>query len=216
MLRFCYSLGMGVFRAQVNTEAFSGDSADVAVTNFYVLSDTTPDASDMDDWRDAITNLWNNTKNSFAWLGRATGPHSIKFYAEDTGVPNYPFGERVFSFSSSGAAYDLPAEVSLAISYANDSLNSIPRARRRGRVYLSGFGGGSNTAGRPATTYVSDIADDLEAYVNEVNLIPDLTACVYSRTNTAGYAIERVWVDNEWDTMRSRGGTATLRETRNI
>lgn len=216
MLQLCYSLGMAVFRAAVNTEALSGNSEDIAVTNLYVLADSQPDSSELDDWRDAIIDLWNNTKNNFGWLGRSTGPHEIKFYAEDTGVPNYPFATRTFSFSSAGANYDLPAEVQLAFSYANDSENSIPRGRRRGRIYIGGWSESANTTGRPTGTVVSDAADDIETYVDAVNLIPDLTACVYSRTNSAGYAIERVYVDNEWDTLRSRGTISTVRETRTI
>ncbi len=207
---------MGIFRAQVNTEAFSGASEDVAVTNFYVDSTPTLDASDLDDWTTAIKTLWDTLKGSNGWRGRATGPHTIKFYAEDTSVPNYPFAERTFSFATSGTDYDLPAEVSVALSYANDTNNSVPRARRRGRFYVSGIAAGSNDDGKLLTQTMTTYSTALKDYVDDVNAITDTTAVVYSRSNTAGYEIERVWVDNEFDTLRSRGGRATERSTNNI
>jgi len=110
-------------------------------------------------------------------------------------------------------ALDLPAEVTLCISYANDSDTTVSAKRRRGRIYLSGFSEASNTAGRPISAVLTGLSDAYRDYVEAANLLSGVTACVWSRANGALYPIERVWVDNEWDIQRRRGRRYTTRNT---
>jgi hypothetical protein len=70
--------------------------------------------------------------------------------------------------------------------------------------------------GRPSAATVGDLADAYKDYADTVNLITDVTAGIWSRTEAAVFEIDTCWVDNEWDTMRSRGTESTSRETRSI
>jgi len=207
---------MAFFRAMATLDALSGNTEDVNVTSFFAEFPTQPNSLQVADWGDAIVDFFGAVRVAGALRGRATGGHDIKFYAADGSVPNYPFEERAFSLGVAPGDYVLPSEVSLCVSYANDTENSVQRARRRGRIYISGWNSTNNSTGRPTTATTEDLADAFQVYAQAVNVITDATAVVYSRTNVIGYALERTWVDNEWDTMRSRGGKSTARETRSI
>jgi len=204
---------MAFFQALTTLANQSGDTEDVRVTSFFVEAPTQPSTLTLGDWGDEIRAFMQACTASGAMRGVAGAGHTIKYYAADGSVPNYPFYEQSFSLSPAPAALDLPVEVSLCMSYANDSENSVPRARRRGRIYVSGFQSAFNVAGRPTTATTAAFANNMLVYCQAVNALTDLTAVVYSRSNVAGYAIERVWCDNEWDTMRSRGLKATARTT---
>nr|CRY96801.1 hypothetical protein [uncultured prokaryote] len=204
---------MAVFIAQANLLAQTGNTEDVNVNTFAVLKDTTPSSGELDDWTDAIQLFYQSQKDLGGLKGRANAGGFIKFYAADTGVPNYPIDTINMTFTGTAPAIDMPAEVNLCVSYANDSMNSVPRGRRRGRLYMGAWGEDQNISGRPTSTVYEGLAGLFGDYVDSVNLITGMTACIWSRTNANGYPIERVWCDNEWDIVRSRGGKSTARET---
>lgn len=204
---------MPFYQALATLANQSGATEDVRVTSFYVEAPTQPNSLQLADWGDAIETYFQDNTTDGCMRGCAGTGHTIKYYAADGSVPNYPFDEQSFTLSPAPSALDMPVEVSLCVSYANDTANSVARARRRGRIYMSGWQTGFNAAGRPTGATVSAMAANFKTYVDAVNVITDFTAVVYSRTNVTGYAIERIWVDNEWDTMRSRGLRATTRTT---
>lgn len=201
------------YNAVVSLASTSGDSADINVNGFAVVDTGALDASDQSDWADALVNFYDALEVLNVLKGRAQNGHTIKIYAADTGVPNYPIYETSFNLTAAPGPVEMPEEVALCISYANDSQNSVPRARRRGRIYISGFTESSNDTGRPATGTYTALPSAFNDYVDEVNLIADVSAGIWSRANATVYPIERIWCDNEWDTMRSRGGKATTRVT---
>lgn len=204
------------YNATANLAAQTGNTEDVNVNGFAVFSDDAITPSELDTWFDAIDAFYEACYAAGALCGRAQTGHLVKFYATDTGVPNYPIDEATFGLNTAPPGIDLPSEVSLCVSYANDSESSIPRARRRGRIYIPGHSEANNTNGRPLPALVEDLADAYEAYADAVNAISGVSAGVWSRANATVYPIERVWVDNEWDTVRSRGGKSTARQTRTL
>ena len=191
----------------------TGNTEDVNVNTFAVSAPSTPNSLQLGAWRAAIKAFYDARLTSGALRGRAQTGHTMKFYAADTSVPNYPIDQQAWSLFGGPGPVQLPGEVCLCVSYANDSANSVPRGRRRGRIYISGWSDTINVAGRPQNGSCEEQAFQFATYVEAVNDITDFRAGVYSRLNSLVYPIERVWVDNEWDTMRSRGGKSTYRQT---
>lgn len=202
---------MANYYAQVIIAAATGNTEDVNVNNFAVAVDGDISTGQIDDWGDAIIAFYEDCKNNSAMRGRAQTGHRIKFYAADGSVPNYPIDERAWQFAAAVGTVEMPDEVALCASYMNNSSTTVPRARRRGRIYISGWTEARNDVGRPASAAVSQLANDYKDYADAVNAVTGLSAGVWSRVNATVYPIETVWVDNEWDTMRSRGGKATTR-----
>jgi len=207
---------MANYYAQVALASVTGESADVNVNTFAVTGPAVFTPTQGEFWTDAIKAFYDELQQASALLGRATTGHVVKMYAATLATPNYPIDENGFNLAFAPAGVELPLEVSLCISYANDSATIVPRARRRGRIYIPGFGEGQNAGGRPNSTIIGALADAYETYIDTINADSDWTACVWSRVNSSLYPIERLWVDDEWDTVRSRGGKATTRQTRLI
>lgn len=101
-----------------------------------------------------------------------------------------------------------PREVALCLSFYSE--RNLPRSR--GRIYL-----GVATASRPlgdvrppATTRTAALAlADGFASLGGA----DVDWCVYSSSDAAAKPVTNAWVDDEWDTMRSRGLRSTTRSS---
>lgn len=199
--------------AQVTLQAASGDTADNQVNGFAITEGGTPATADLDTWAVAIKDFYEAVKAVGGMKALAQNNHLVKFYDILGTAPNYPIYETTFNFATAPSAIDLPLEVSLCVSYRNTVLNSVPRARRRGRIYLSGFGEGQNMTGRPISSLYQGCADAYAAYVADVNAIATFEAGVWSRTDQVVYPIDECWTDDEWDTQRRRGTKATARYT---
>lgn len=143
------------------------------------------------------TNLLANTN-----VG-ATTPFKVRVYNAEKAPPSYPLAEASNGTGSKGTGY--PREVALCLSY----YSTFNRPGYRGRVYipLALIGG---TAGlRPSSTqmnttlaYHNTLAKGLPAGHNMV---------VYSRKLAQSFGVSNFWVDDEWDTVRTRGTRATTR-----
>lgn len=198
--------------AQVTLLTAGADSADNQTNGFYV-SDSGISTAEMDSWRNAIKTFYDAAAGNGAMRGLAQNNHIIKFYTVGTPAPNYPIYQNTFNLAASPGAFDLPPEVALCVSYKNNTNNSVLRARRRGRIYLSGWGEAQNTTGRPNAGLPAALAGAFKTYCDSVNLIGTLTACIYSRVQDITNEIEEVWVDNAWDTQRRRGEKPTVRSS---
>lgn len=204
------------YNATATLLADSGATEDVWVNGFAVSTASPLAGSSQTAWAVAIKDFYDDILALQGLRSRDQFGHSVKIYATDTGVPNYPIYESTFSLVSTPGTIDLPAEVNLAVSYANDSETSIPRARRRGRIYIGGWSESVNGTGIPTSATYTGLATAYKTYCDTINGVADLTAGVWSRSNATVYAVERVWCDNEWDTMRSRGGKSTARSTQTV
>lgn len=204
---------MGRYFAQVNLLSATGNTEDTQINGF--ACGTIPDLTSTyaTNWNIAISAFYEAVRAAGGLRGMAQGPHLIKFYDIEGSAPNYPIFERTFNLASAPGAIELPQEVALCISYSNEAAVTVPRARRRGRIYISGWSEAVNDAGRPTTTLTNALRTAFGNYVVAFNGYGDLSAGIWSRTNGQVYPIETAWVDNEWDTMRSRGGKSTARST---
>jgi hypothetical protein len=198
--------------AQVTLLAASADSADNQSNGFYV-SDSGISTGEFDSWAVAIKTFYDTCYSGGALRGMEQNNHIVKFYDVTGSPPNYPVYETTFNLATSPAAIDLPMEVALCASYKNNTNNSVLRARRRGRIYISGWTETANTSGRPTSTATNALAQGYKDYCDDVNVIGTLTAVIYSRVQDIVNNVEEVWCDNEWDIQRRRGGVATSRTT---
>lgn len=198
--------------AQVTLLTDSMDTADYQSAGFAAQGDVST-TGDYDDWATAIKDLYDDLQGIGAMNGFQQNGHIVKFYDITNPAPNYPVYETTFNLTSSATAIQMPMEVSLCLSYMNTTETSVARARRRGRVYISGWSEAMNDAGRPVEANLSTIIGYYVTYAGAVNAITGLTAGIWSRASDVIYAIDRAWVDNEWDTQRRRGGKATERYT---
>jgi hypothetical protein len=201
------------YYAQTTLLTQSGVSADYQSNVFAVAAPGGLDATTAGDWRDAIKAFYDACYNNGATRGLAQNNHLVKFYDIDGAAPNYPLYELTFNLAVNPGVSDMPQEVALCISYANITENTVPRARRRGRIYISGWSESANTNGRPGQTQREAVANAYADYALEVTDIANFTAGVWSRRDGEVYPIEEVWVDDEWDTQRRRGGRPTTRYT---
>lgn len=198
--------------AQVTLLTDSVDPADYQSNGFAVQGDTAS-TTDLDTWAGAIKDFYDNVLFIGGCLGLAQNNHIVKFYTIGAGPPNYPVYETTFNFDTNPGDIQMPMEVALCISYSNTTENTVPRARRRGRIYLSGWSESFNDAGRPVEANLSTLVGYYATYAGDVNAISGLTAGIWSRVNDVVYQIDTAWVDNEWDTQRRRGGKASERQT---
>jgi hypothetical protein len=204
---------MANYFAQCSLLATTGETADTNVTSFAFTKTGTLDSGDASYVAGHLTTFWNAVRTSGALLGRAQNAHVIKIYNAVTTTPNYPLDERTFNLTTAPGAITLPLEVQLCISYANDSATIVPRSRRRGRIYIGGQNVANNAVGRPITALQTNLAQNFRDLVEAFDTDPEFELGIWSRANGSIYPIERVYVDNEWDTMRSRGGKSTSRVT---
>jgi len=201
------------YSVTVTLQAQSGETADNQINTFAFFSLTALDEGRADDYVAHLANLYDILTLSDCLCGIDTNAHVVKFYNAVTTPGNYPLFTKTFNIAHGPSSIDLPLEVSLCISYANDTQTDIAPARRRGRIYISGHKEADNTAGRPTSGKILNVVNAYASFVDDVNTISGFEAGIWSRAEGEVYRIERVWVDNEWDTMRSRGGQSTARST---
>lgn len=203
--------------AQVILLPKSGASEDVQVNGFATqVTGLDLSLTDANTWVTNLKGFYDDVRALGGCRGLEQNNHLVKIYDIAGAAPNYPLFELNFNLASAVPGIGLPMEVALAVSYSNVSETGVARARRRGRIYLSGWGDASNDDGRPTTTVYEGLATAYDDYVDAQNAVADFQAGVWSRVNGIVYGIETVWCDNEWDTQRRRGGRPTDRYTLTI
>lgn len=133
----------------------------------------------------------------------ATHPFTIKVYDAQKPAPNFPLAQAQSGTGFSNTA--TPREICLCLSY----YSTWNRPRYRGRMYIPGTFVGGSFGQRPtslqrdnALAWGQTFGKNLPAQHNWV---------VYSRRNDEAYGVNHIWVDDEWDIIRSRGLRPTTR-----
>jgi len=162
---------MAGYFAQVTLLAKSGDAADNQVNGFAFEDVGAPTFAEMDTYTTAIKDFYDDVQIVNGANGLETSGHIVKFYDILGTAPNYPIYETTWSFAAATLAVDLPLEVALAVSYKNTVNNTVPRARRRGRIYISGWTESVNSSGRPSSIAYEGLADAYKTLADTVNTI---------------------------------------------
>lgn len=194
---------MATYLVQVNVFKDSALPRDRIVNTFH-LDDhgvsTDPDG------------LAQDTAELFAITYGNNGEIRVRVYP--TGPPpNYPVGEGVVNAGQVGTSGG-PREVALCLSYFGE--RNLPRTR--GRIYIAAASCANITIGnkvRPSTNDMN-IALALGQGIADLGG-PDVDWIYWSTLQGNAHGpVKTVWVDDEWDTIRSRGLRATTRQTANV
>jgi hypothetical protein len=128
----------------------------------------------------------------------------VTAYDAQGAAPVYPQG-RAIRNEGAVAATAVPREVALCLSFYSD--RNLPR--QRGRLYAPA-GLFTSAVGLRPTVAMRDklavLAVDFQALGG-----PDVDWVVYSRADDVARPVTNWWIDDEWDTVRSRGLRATTR-----
>jgi hypothetical protein len=145
--------------------------------------------------------------NLLAWNPTATAPVNIKVY--DAGKPPPSFPLATASNPGSPPVSGNPREVALCLSY----YTTYNRPRYRGRLYLPASWFGTGMGVKP-TSGIMNAALAFGAEILRKSLPSGTVWTVYSTTEKKSQgAVSDAWVDDEWDTVRSRGLRASSRVT---
>jgi hypothetical protein len=135
----------------------------------------------------------------------ATAPFTIKVYDAEKPPPSFPLATA--SQSGSPLISSAPREVALCLSY----YSSYNRPRFRGRLFipLSLLTGSPGKV--PTGTQITEVLTTWGGALFR-NLPPSMGGIVWSRYDKKAYGLTNLWVDDEWDTVRSRGMKASTRQ----
>lgn len=152
------------------------------------------------------TALLNSLKTNLnAWSGTAGKPFTLKAYDATKLPPSYPLA--TVSQTGSTPNSTAPREVALCLSY----YANFNRPRFRGRLYLPGSWLTAAPNVRPADPTIAT-ALTFKDVVGK-NLPSGAFWTVWSTVTRTDAQVTNAWVDDEWDTIRSRGMVATKRVT---
>lgn len=209
---------------------YSQAPTDVAVNTFHFeVDDELPITSALTIVRDRVIEFFNEetiTHNSRIsnWLSayRRQLPTSseMRIYNMDDPKPRVPLLVYPWNLPNTSPVTkpSLPMEVALCLSYVAQRESGVPVGRARGRIYLGplieeSLTGGTHviqpTAHVTLIETVRDAAERLRAYSDDPE--EQVHWCMYSVASNEMRRIIGGWVDNEFDTMRSRGMRSTLR-----
>lgn len=186
-----------ILKLQVSAQ---GDNAlprdNFVITPHFEVPAVIADADSLcQDLADAL-NDWMNDKREII----------VKAYDAQGTVPVYPIGVGVASAGLAPPSTS-PREVAICLSFY--SQRNIPR--NRGRLYIPHTWMGGAIGVRPAAQNRTTVGSLAQIFADLGGV--DVDWVVFSRSDNDAKPVSNWWVDDEWDTMRSRGLRPTTRLT---
>lgn len=129
---------------------------------------------------------------------------TVKAYDAQGTVPVNPIGTATVNVGLTPPSQS-PREVACCLSF----FSGFNRPSQRGRLYIPHTWRGGATPVRPTATFRDQIGT--LAPIFEGLGGPDIDWVIFSRKNNAALPVTHWYVDDEWDTIRSRGLRATTR-----
>lgn len=188
---------MAIYRAQISFQLDTALPRDAVTINPHYFGDN-PQALG-----DALkTNLAAN-----AQIG-VTTPFTVKIYDAMKAPPSFPL------YSVSQASGFIPSanprEVAICLSY----YSTYNRPSYRGRLYLPTLLITGNLGLRPSAGQITQALNFRTVLAS--NLPSAHNWVVFSRKLGQSNGVSHAWVDDEWDTQRSRGLKSTTRQLANV
>ena len=151
-----------------------------------------------------IANLFGTYRSLPSGYNRVT----VKTYNMEDAKPRPIKGDATYLIPTTSTSESGPREVALCLSYW--ATRNLPR--NRGRIYTGPWITGTE---RPAPAAIALLQTLKQGLANIGGT--DIQWCVYSPTTPGGLGLQfkkvsGAWIDNEWDTIRSRGLRATTRD----
>jgi hypothetical protein len=133
----------------------------------------------------------------------ATSPFRVKIYDAEKTPPSYPLAEAIegTGFKTTSVA----REVAMCLSY----YATWNRPSFRGRLYIPAAFCGGSLGLRPTATQITNALSFFDTLKMP---LPGVYMGVWSRKNRSFAQATHAWVDDEWDTVRSRGLRGTTRQ----
>lgn len=205
------------FRATVRMQGPSGLPEDQRVNTWYFRNDQeVPNIPNLIDAIAAVLDAFYGATNGAAGGSIANLMSGLVTSAEyivyDLGASGkrYPIGSpRAATWTPPATTQSLPGEVSSVLSYYAGQ-----GPRKRGRLYLGPFIQTANSGGAALSEPSSDLQTRMvESALNVLNTTENVTWAQVSPTAGEATPVIGGWVDNAWDTQRSRGVAPTSRAT---
>lgn len=188
---------MPIFRLQCAWQLDTGFPRDQIVI--------TPHFNDVGAFTDADS-LCEDLADALQTWDTTAGQITVKAYDAQGTPPVFPTGSAVRNVGVFTAS-DLPREIACCLSFYSGQ--NVPR--KRGRLYIPACVISAAMANRPNLTTRTKVGALATIFADLGGV--DVDWCVYSRTTDEAHSVSNWWVDDEWDTVRSRGLTATTRLT---
>lgn len=183
--------------------------------NTFAHSSLIEDSTDQTTIGTSLATFYSAFAGSYLSSVLAQNNHIYKLYDLEAPMPNYPIFEGTFNLSGSPAGTPLPAEVAMCLSFQANRVSGQPQARRRGRIYLGPLSTAANTSGRPAAALLTAMLNAGEALYDTWSGLNSFgNWAVWSPTNATAVEIDELYVDDAFDTQRSRGLARTAVTTR--
>jgi len=198
------------YSVQIAFETTSGVVSDYCVNTWsFFADDTTALAlavASLKDFYDQNRNLYSNNV--------IQGPHVIKAYDRADPTPRAPVLMDTYSFAVAPSGNPLPHEVAVCLSFQGERASGEVQARRRGRVYLGPVQTGAvDSDGRVDSAFISDIITGAGDLLTASTAAGAWTWDIWSTVTDNNVTVFDGWVDNSFDTQRSRGRETTTRTT---
>lgn len=199
---------MPTARVQVAIHTDDANPANYSTNTWYINH---ADLTGLANGVDAITTFYDDVDG---WFGSqvAQNGHTIKCYNMADPEPRAPILEVTFDLAANPTQTPLPPEVAMCVSFQADRASGEPQSRRRGRVFIGPLGtGGVGSDGRPSTALLTAYETAAQNLLDASNAATDWVWCIYSTVNDDISFVTNGWIDNSYDTQRSRGLEYTAR-----
>lgn len=196
------------YRHMVRLPYTSGLPEDVAVNVFHSICDDNAEAVA---FAEAIVTFYTTIDGTILsnQISAAADACSVTTYDLSQPEPRVPIDVNTFTLVPSGSS--IPNEIALCLSFEGAPLPGSDPARRRGRVFLGPLGGiNDSTTSRPQAARIAEVQAAAQALLDNAT---GAAWAVYSTVDAQTVPVASGWIDNEYDTMRSRGRKATTRAT---
>jgi len=197
------------YLVQVNLTHDTGLPENVIVNTWSCQTVATDDLTALQAFFDALEDFYLAFDTHLS--ASLTGGVVIKAYDRSDPEPRVPVLTDTWSL---GVGTDhMPSEVALVVSFQGVSVSGLPQARRRGRVFLGPFATSilDASTGRPDSTALSLLDTAASNLLTASGLASGWNWTVWSTVNGSNTEVDNGWIDNSFDTIRSRGIAASSR-----
>lgn len=198
---------------QIRLQSVTNVSADITMNTWATTQATGPVnyaqcAAAFADFYEALEDYFS------ASLTGSAGAHEIRAYSLGDPTPRLPVYSTTFQISPGNSS--LPNEVAICTSFRALTMSGDVAARRRGRVFLGPLSQVASSLqsgfARPLPLFRDLVASSTESLARDL-LDYNAELAVWSRADNELFPVVAGWVNNEFDTQRSRGPEATARST---
>lgn len=204
---------MAIYRIQTSLQADSGLPRDQFVNSIHVDYDGALPGI-YDGWCNAVRTFYLAISTYLSPVIAQNG-HTSKVYAIAAPLESPPVFSTTWSFVTTPSGTAMPNEVASCLSYRAERNPLWERQSTYGRIYIGPVN--TNTADTipaggsiPGVVFQSGVTNAASA-MDDALTAAGATWVVYSKLHNLGSRVIEASMNNEWDTVRSRGFRATSR-----